>query len=141
MLGEVSRPEPCGRLGAVSTETQEIEQLESRFMEAVRDRDMDALELLLGERFTLTTGRPGAEVRDRDEWLEITRSSYVIDSFAFEWLEVARYGDAAVARSRYRQRARMGDDDRTQPFLMTDVWVRSDGSWRIVTRHITPLAS
>jgi ketosteroid isomerase-like protein len=109
-------------------------------MDAVRDRDMEALDSLLGHRFTLTTGRPGAEVRSRAEWLEVTRESYVIESFDFEWLEVDGYGDAAVARSRYRQRGRMGDDDRTQPFLMTDVWVRSDGAWRLFTRHITPLS-
>jgi hypothetical protein len=96
---------------------------------------------MLGEQFTLTTGRPGAEVRGRAEWLDVTRASYVIESYEFEWLEIDRYGDAAVARSRYRQRGRMGDDDRTQPFLMTDVWVRSEGSWRLVSRHITPLSS
>jgi hypothetical protein len=118
---------------------EEIVQLERRFMDAVRDRDMDTLEAMLGERFTLTTGRPGAEVRGRAEWLDVTRRSYVIDSYAFGWLEVDRYGDAAVARSRYVQQGRMGEEDRTQPFLMTDVWVRTD-SWRLVSRHITPLA-
>ena len=119
---------------------EEIEQLERRFMDAVRARDMDTLDELLGERFTLTTGRPGAEVRGRAEWLDVTRDSYVIEAWEFEWLEVDHYGAAAVARSRYRQRGRMGDDDRTQPFLMTDVWVRQDDGWRLVTRHITPLA-
>jgi ketosteroid isomerase-like protein len=120
---------------------EEIEELERRFMDAVRDRDVDTLERMLGERFTLTTGRPGAEVRGRAEWLEVTRGAYVIESYDFEWLEVDRYGDAAVARSRYRQRGRMGDDDRTQPFLMTDVWVRLEDEWRLVSRHITPLES
>jgi uncharacterized protein DUF4440 len=122
-------------------ETDEIEGLEHRLMDAVRDRDMDALESLLGERFTLTTGRPGAEVRSRSEWLEVTRISYLIESYEFEWIEVDRYEDAAVARSRYRQVGRMGAEDRTQPFLMTDVWVRSGGRWRLVSRHITPLAA
>jgi ketosteroid isomerase-like protein len=119
----------------------EIEALERRFMDAVRDRDMETLEVMLGERFTLTTGRPGAEVRGRAEWLDVTRESYVIDSYDFEWLEIDRYGDAAVARSRYRQTGRMGEDDRTQPFLMTDVWVRTEQAWRLVSRHITPLAA
>jgi ketosteroid isomerase-like protein len=117
----------------------EIEALERRFMDAVRDRDLETLDGMLGERFTLTTGRAGAEVRDRAEWLQVTRDSYVIDSYEFEWLEIDRYGDAAVARSRYQQRGRMGEQDRSQPFLMTDVWVRIDGSWRLVSRHITPL--
>jgi ketosteroid isomerase-like protein len=125
----------------VTDDRAEIERLEHTFMDAVRDRDMETLEAMLGERFTLTTGRRGAEVRGRAEWLEVTQGSYVIESYEFEWLEIDRYGDSAVARSRYRQRGRMGDDDRTQPFLMTDVWVRTEGGWRLVSRHITPLAA
>jgi hypothetical protein len=26
-----------------------------------------------------------------------------------------------------------------QSFLMTDVWVRRDGHWQAVTRHVSPL--
>lgn len=40
-----------------------------RFVEAVQRKDIDLLERLLGEDFTLTTGRPGKEVCSRDEWL------------------------------------------------------------------------
>lgn len=31
--------------------------------------------------------------------------------------------------------------DRTGSYLMTDVWVRRGGTWRLVTRHITSLSS
>jgi ketosteroid isomerase-like protein len=122
-----------------SVQKGRVEKLERRFMEAVRDRDMARLEKHLGEEFTLTTGRPGAEVRSRDEWLAITRDSYAIESFEFEQLEVREYGHVAVARSRYRQAARMGDEDRSETYLMTDVWVRRRGDWVLVTRHISPL--
>ena len=108
-------------------------------MRAVRDRDMAFLDALLAEEFTLITGRPGAEVRGRQEWLDITRDRYVIEEFSFPELEVLPLGDAAVVRSRYRQRARMDDQDRTQAFLITDVFVRRGGAWRAVTRHISPL--
>ncbi len=33
----------------------------------------------------------------------------------------------------------MGSDDRSQTFLMTDVWVERDGQTQLVTRHISPL--
>jgi hypothetical protein len=52
---------------------QQIERLERRWAQAVRDRDMAFLEELLGEEFTLTTGRRGNPMRGREEWLEITR--------------------------------------------------------------------
>jgi hypothetical protein len=118
---------------------REIERLEHELMTAIQQRDRTTLERLLGERFVLVTGRPGHEVRTRSEWLAVTMTDYVIEEFAFDTLEVDVYEGAAVARSRYRQRGRMGPADRTQPFLMTDVWIRGGVSWRIVARHITPL--
>jgi ketosteroid isomerase-like protein len=114
-------------------------RLEVEFMEAVKRRDTEYLDLALGENFVLTTGRSGAEVRSRQEWLDVTRERYRIDSFAFEWMRVEAYGDAAVVRSRYHQRATMDGQDRSSPYLMTDVWVRLGDSWRLVTRHVTPL--
>jgi hypothetical protein len=101
---------------------------------------MEFLDRLLGEEFTHTTGRPGAPVRSRDEWLAITRDRYAIDEYEFERLEVFPYGHVALARSRYRQRASMDGEDRSQTFLMTDVFVRRGGRWHAVTRHVSPLS-
>jgi ketosteroid isomerase-like protein len=63
----------------------------------------------------------------------------VVDEFAFDELDVHLHGDAAFVRSRYRQRGRMDEQDRTQTFLMTDVFFRRDGRWQAVTRHVSPL--
>jgi ketosteroid isomerase-like protein len=117
----------------------ELRGLEERFMAAVAERDLDFLDQHLGEEFKLTTGRPGHETRDRAEWLEVTASAYEIRSFRFDELEVLDYGDVAVVRSRYSQEARMGDADRSQSYLMTDIWHRRDGAFRLVSRHISPL--
>ena len=50
----------------------EIEARERELQAAVAARDVVALDRLLGPEFTLTTGRPGNEVRGRAEYLEIT---------------------------------------------------------------------
>jgi hypothetical protein len=102
----------------------QIERLERRWMEAVRDRDMEFLDRLLGEEFTLTTGRPGAPVRSREEWMAITRDRYAIDEFEFEKLEVLPYGHVALARSRLQP---AGPDGRggSQPGLPDDRRVRA----------------
>jgi hypothetical protein len=110
-----------------------------RFMEAVRDRELDWLEAHLGREFTLTTGRAGAPVRTRDEWLQITRDRYVVEEFDFDEIEAIDLGPAGVVRSRYRQRGSMDGADRTQAFLMTDVWAERDGRVELVTRHVSPL--
>jgi limonene-1,2-epoxide hydrolase len=119
--------------------TAELAELSVRFMEAVRDRDLEWLEEHLGAKFTLTTGRPNAPVRGRAEWLAVTRDRYVIEDFAFEELDVIELGSVGVVRSRYRQRGSMDGDDRTQTFLMTDVWAELDGRRQLVTRHVSPL--
>jgi ketosteroid isomerase-like protein len=119
----------------------ELRRLEERFMTAVAERDIDFLERHLGEEFKLITGRPGHETRDRAEWLEVTATAYEIRSFRFDELEVLDYGDVAVVRSRYSQEATMVDADRSESYLMTDVWHRREGAFRLVSRHISPLPS
>lgn len=119
--------------------TTGLEALSVRFMEAVRDRELDWLEEHLGAEFTLTTGREGSPVRGRAEWLAITARRYVVEEFSFDEIEVLDYGTVGVVRSRYRQRGTMDGADRTQTFLMTDVWVERDGRWQLVTRHVSPL--
>jgi catechol 2,3-dioxygenase-like lactoylglutathione lyase family enzyme len=117
----------------------ELERLEHAWLDAVRRRDAAFLDELLAAEFTLTTGRLGSEIRTRDEYLRITREEYRLDEFSFEWVEIVEADGAAVVRSRLRQRGRMGSQDRTQSFLMTDVFFRREGRWQAVTRHVSPL--
>jgi hypothetical protein len=98
---------------------------------------MAFLEALLAPEFTLTTGRPGAEVRTREEYLAVTRDEYEVDSWAFDDVVVQHYGRFAVVRSRYRQSGRMGGEAREGSYLMTDALVKQGGRWRAVARHIT----
>jgi ketosteroid isomerase-like protein len=120
----------------------EIEARERELQAAVAARDVATLDRLLGHEFTLTTGRPGNEVRGRAEYLAITASRYTVDEYRFEELEVIELGPgAAVVRSRYVQRGSMDGADRSQPFLMTDVWAHRPAGWQLVTRHVSPLAS
>jgi ketosteroid isomerase-like protein len=119
---------------------RKLSQLEHQWLDAVKEHDIERLDRLLGEEFTLTTGRPGNEVRSRQEYLEIAGGRYVIESFEFEELEVLPYGHVALVRSRYRQTGSIDGEDRNQVFLMTDVWVRRAGRWQAVTRHVSPLA-
>jgi ketosteroid isomerase-like protein len=118
---------------------EELARLEQDFMTAVQKRDMGFLEDHIAEEFILITGRTGAQTRGREEWLEITREQYVIEDFSFDGLEVVELGDAAVVRSRYSQKGRMGDQDRSHAYLMSDTWARRDARWQLIHRHITPL--
>lgn len=120
-------------------DSDEIVDLEMSFMDAVQRQDVDQLGRLLGEDFTLTTGRLGKEVRSRAEWLEVTEHGYEIQAYEFAELVVQHYGDCAVARSRYRQQGRMGEQSRNTTYRMTDVWVRMCDGWKLQARHAQPI--
>ena len=122
-------------------EKDDLISLQHEWMEAVKRRDIEFLERLLGPEFVLFTGRPGIETRTRQQYLDVTRDRYTLDSFEYVALDVHTYGDFGLVRSRYSQRGRMDDKERNQAFLMTDVWVKRDGRWQAVSRHISPLDS
>jgi Domain of unknown function (DUF4440) len=118
-----------------------LRQLEQRMMKAVAERDLSWLERHLGEEFALTTGRPGAEIRTRAEWLAVTRDRYVIESFEFTTIDVRTYGHVAVVGVRYRQTGSLDGQDRSSEYLLTDVWIRRKGRWQLVSRHSTALSA
>lgn len=110
-------------------------------LDAVRRRDLAWLEDRLAPGFTLTTGRPGAEVRSRDEWLAITRERYALVDWVLEECAADLHGDAAIVRTRYAQRGSMDGARRDARFRMTDVWVREARGWTLAARHAQPLGS
>jgi ribonuclease HI len=122
-----------------SLDEDEIEALLHRWAEAVEKREMAFLETLLAPEFTLTTGRPNAPVRTREQYLAITRAEYEVDSWQIDDVVVQHYGRFAVARTRYTQTGRMGTETRDGTYLITDAFVKQSGRWRAVARHTTPL--
>jgi ketosteroid isomerase-like protein len=101
----------------------------------VKEHDVDRLEELLADEFTLDGA---AGTLDRAELLESAEGAYEIDDFAYEEIDVEFLGNTALVVSRYRQTARLGERDASGPLRITDVWVRRDGRWQIVRRHATP---
>jgi len=112
----------------------ELTGLARTWMEAVQEHDRERLEELVAEEFTVAG--PLGEI-GRAEWLETAATTYELDEFVYEEIEVEVYGTAAVLSSRYRAVARIGDQELGGDFLLTDVWVRRDGRWQVVRRHAT----
>lgn len=112
---------------------EELLDLERRWMDAFRRNDADELERLLAPEYALVS-RMG--VMARDEWLAVARD-YDIEDFRFEESDVHVYGHVALVRSRYWQQANLRGQSLTGTFLLTDVWVRDDEGWKVVSRHST----
>lgn len=119
----------------MSDDEETVVQVENAWITAVRLRDLAYLNSLLLPDFTLTTGRSNAEVRSRNEYLEIVEKSYRVTQCHFQEIAVRIFGMVAVVQSRYWQEAEFDQVNRSGPFRLTDVLVNEGDTWRALLRH------
>ena len=114
---------------------------DAQWRQGIGASDKAALEKVVGARYTLTTA---AGVSDRKLWME---KAVVWKTSLLEWRAAPRvdvYGDAAVVSGTLHWKVkkdapdpRTGSADVDQDFLVTDVWIREGGAWKVVARHST----
>jgi ketosteroid isomerase-like protein len=116
---------------AVATELVELAHDLAR---AVSEHDVERLEELLADEFTL---QGAAGQLDREAFLEAAAGPYEIDEFTYEQIDPEVYGNTAVLVSRYTQVARLDGRDLSHRMNVTDIWTRREARWQIVRRHAT----
>ena len=107
------------------------------FRRCIEERDRSAAEELLDPDYALVLVQPTRAVMARDRWLEVLRD-YVVHSYRVIEGIVDVDGDLAVALHRDEMMATVLGEPRNGTFVVTDVWRRRDGRWRIWRRHSTP---
>jgi ketosteroid isomerase-like protein len=130
-------------MGEHTTE-HELIVLEHEWAQAVQENDVEALERIVGQEYTLAANNfPGGRTRlSRQEWMA-TVPVFEVRSYELRDFVVHPYGDAAVVLANLDRRARVRGEDRSGSSALTDVWVKRDGRWQVVARSsiFTPLAS
>jgi ketosteroid isomerase-like protein len=107
---------------------------------AIERRDVEAAKAFLADDFALELVQPRRVVVRRQEWLA-TLADYNISAYAVLDQIVDIAGDIAVILHREEMTAIVLGEDRSGAFVLTDVWRRQDGEWRIWRRHSTPLSA
>jgi len=111
---------------------QEIRNAQQHWMETAIRKDEPVLRRILGDEYRLITGRLGFV--DKDGWLAMG-PDYTIEEFEYMESDIHVYGEVAVSNSLYWQKATYKGEELSGEFYLTDVWVRRDGRWQVVTRH------
>jgi len=123
----------------VEEDREELARLQVAWMQAVEDRDMEALERIVAPEFRFMAVHLNPEPMRRDQWMNAAREGYTIVSFAFESMDIEVSKDTAVVHSRYSQVASYQHVSLSNAFRLTDVWTRADGTWRVMARHSSVL--
>ena len=127
-----------GPAKAVNAAEQEIVALEKKWNAAIQCQDVGQTGQFLADSYFLAVavlGQP-LQVVPKERWLENLKF-YKIHSHSIDDIKVRVYGDTAVVLMLYTQKATVGRTprDRSGQFLITDIWVKQAGGWRVAERH------
>ena len=112
----------------------EVEAAEKAWMNAWLKKDIQLCNDILDDSFVLTSAT-GVLIR-KSEWLEKATGAFAATEF--NWLSIVVRNiasDVAIAHVKSSQVATVYGKDWSGVFLMTDVWVRREGKWRVVARQ------
>jgi len=105
---------------------------------AFRERDEFAAADLLDPEFTQESVHPMRNVMSRSVWLEVL-PDYVIHEWDVEDRIVDVEGDFGAILQRVRMRAMVMGEERSGVLVLSDLWRRVGGEWRVWRRHSTPI--
>ena len=107
---------------------------------AIMDRDTDGAARVFEDGYALVLVQPVPMVMGIDEWIALL-PDYVVHEWRVEERVVHVVGDLAAILQRVSMRATVSGSDRSGLFVISDVWRRSNGEWRVWRRHSTPLSA
>ena len=123
----------------VDTPCVDVTTLEAEWRDALLSKDEEALRRLIHPRYKLVGIRStGSVAVDLEQWIAALRRMdiaalevRVTDCVALDNVIVA----TVDAQWRVRYLGQLIDER----VLLTDVWVREDGAWRVLRRHSSPV--
>jgi ketosteroid isomerase-like protein len=120
---------------------QKILELAHEWIEAIRQRDPVSLDKILADDFVITGWLPGGQLADKKFYIEDCLRPIDVEepSYRYDRWRVRAYGDIAVVNCVFSCHAVVGGHEWGGDFLLTDVWVKENGRWRVVTRHSSPV--
>ena len=119
---------------------QELLERWRGWQRSIEERDREAAQEYLDDDYALELVQPSRAIVARAEWLETLRE-YVVSSYTVEEQIVDIVGELGLVLHRAAMQAAVSGADRSGIFVLTDVWRRSGGTWRVWRRHSTPLSA
>lgn len=124
----------------MSSDTRtEILALGTRWAEAEQSADTGFLDQVTANRFRLVG--PFGFVLNKTQWLDrYVTGGLVTSSLIWGEVEVANFGDTAIAIGRQTQQATYRGRPADGAFRVTHVFVRDGGRWLLASMHLSQAA-
>ncbi len=120
---------------------QEIQKLEEELRQAEVRLDKEALDRIYADDIMVTA--PIGIVVDKSAiWEEVRNAAgrAKVETFNKDDMKVRAYGDTAVASYQLTIKAQYEGQDISQNLWITDVWLKRQGRWQVISRHTASIA-
>ena len=126
---------------AADAPCMDVRTLEGEWRDALIAKDEAALRRLIHPQFKLVGIRStGSVAVDLEQWIVALRRMDIA-SLEVRVTECVAFDDVLVATVDAQWKVRYLGQLIDERVLLTDVWVREDGNWRVVRRHSSPVPS
>jgi hypothetical protein len=115
----------------MANDIEEIRSRERVLITAMLNADLATLEEIVAPQFVYTASELGR--RSRQEWLDGI-PSYRLDVLEIIDMSIERFTEVAIVHGRIRQDAIIHGHHRIGHFLVTDLWLKRDQTWQLVSR-------
>ena len=122
------------RAAASPDDAVEVRRLHQSYADALIARDSVTLRRILAEDFR-TTVSEGRVLGREEDIAPVLSGRVAFDSARLDSVTVDVFGDAAIVRGIFVYRARVGDNAFAGRERFTDVYLKRDGQWRVVSSH------
>ena len=122
---------------------REIIKLTHEWMDAVARRDSAARDGIIAGDFLISGWLPDGRLADKKLYIEDCLRPVEVEqaSYSYDRWKVRVYDDTAVVNCILHCQALVAGQEWGGDFLLTDVWIKEGGHWRVVTRHSSPIAA
>jgi ketosteroid isomerase-like protein len=125
-------------VAAIAGTADDIERLEQRRIQAIKDVDMPSLYAIYADDFFYN--RAGGDSLTRAEYLPMYESGNLkVNKSTSEGREVRVYGDTAVVTGIVHVDATIKGENRNLHLRYLNVWVKRGNDWVLVARQATNL--
>ena len=113
---------------------QTVRSLQQEWMQAWVDQDVETLDHILAPDYALIVSSMPERIVTREQWMSML-GRYTAQAFRYENMTIRLFGEIAIVNSLgTAEGAQVDGADRSMTFFLTDVWLKSDDVWRVISR-------
>jgi len=117
-----------------SPDAATIRVLETKWADSYKNRQVDVLSSLMSDDYVITM--EDGSVYGKVGFISHTaQPSEKVDLVEFADLKIRMHGDAAVVTGSYHEQGESAGKPYDYHDRMTDLWMKTDGKWKLVASH------